>query len=72
MSYGYPVASITNCEALFVHRQGVGLEGIALRLRAAPDARQQRYVMLHLTADRAGQAHLGLPRSRRVNLSAAG
>ena len=48
MSYRYPVATITNCEALFVHRQGVGLEGIALRLRAALDARRQRYVMLHL------------------------
>jgi ATP phosphoribosyltransferase len=48
VSYRYPVPSITNSEALFVHRRGVGLEGIALRLRAALDARRQRYVILHL------------------------
>lgn len=42
------LATITNCEALFVQRDGAGLEGMALRLRAALDARQQRYVMLHV------------------------
>jgi ATP phosphoribosyltransferase len=42
------LATITNCEALFVQRDDAGLEAMALRLRAALDARQQRYVMLHL------------------------
>jgi ATP phosphoribosyltransferase len=42
------LATITKRQALFVQRDGAGLEGMALRLRAALDARQQRYVMLHL------------------------
>ncbi len=42
------LATITDCEGLFVRRPGPGLEGMALRLGAALDARQQRYVMLHL------------------------
>ena len=42
------LATIANCEGLFVRRDGAGLEGMALRLGAALDARQQRYVMLHL------------------------
>ena len=42
------LATIANCEGLFVRRDSAGLEGMALRLGAALDARQQRYVMLHL------------------------
>jgi ATP phosphoribosyltransferase len=42
------LATITNCEALFVQRDNAGLENMALRLGAALDARQQRYVMFHL------------------------
>jgi ATP phosphoribosyltransferase len=42
------LATITNCEALFVQRDEAALENMTLRLGAALDARQQRYVMLHL------------------------
>jgi ATP phosphoribosyltransferase len=42
------LATITNCEALFVQRDNAGLENMTLRLGAALEARQQRYVMLHL------------------------
>jgi ATP phosphoribosyltransferase len=42
------LATITNCQALFVQRDDAGLENMALRLGAALDARQQRYVMFHL------------------------
>ncbi len=42
------LATITSCEALFVQRDDAGLENMALRLGAALDALQQRYVMLHL------------------------
>jgi ATP phosphoribosyltransferase len=40
--------TITGCEALFVHCDDRALAGVALRLQAALDARQLRYVMLHL------------------------
>jgi ATP phosphoribosyltransferase len=42
------LATISTCEALFVHHDSAGLDGIALRLAAALDALQQRYVMLHI------------------------
>lgn len=42
------LATITSCEALFVQRDDAGLENMALRLGAALDARQQRYLMFHL------------------------
>ncbi len=42
------LATITSCQALFVQRDGAGLEDMALRLGAALDARQQRYLMFHL------------------------
>jgi ATP phosphoribosyltransferase len=42
------LATITSCQALFVQRDDAGLEDMALRLGAALDARQQRYLMFHL------------------------
>ena len=42
------LATITSCQALFVQRDNAGLEDMALRLGAALDARQQRYLMFHL------------------------
>jgi ATP phosphoribosyltransferase len=42
------LGTITRCEALFVHHGGAGLDDLALRLNAALEARQQRYVMLHI------------------------
>lgn len=42
------LATITSCEALFVHRDVEELSGLTLRLRAVLDARPHRYVMLHV------------------------
>jgi ATP phosphoribosyltransferase len=39
---------ISQCQALFVHNGDERLGSLSLRLQAALDARQQRYVMLHL------------------------
>ena len=42
------LAQIAACEGLFVHDDAPGLGDIALRLQAALDAGEHRYVMLHL------------------------
>ncbi len=39
---------VSQCEALFVHNDDGRLGALSLRLQAALDARQQRYVMLHI------------------------
>lgn len=41
------LGTIAHCQALFVHN-GASLDALCLRLEAALDARQQRYVMLHI------------------------
>lgn len=46
------LGTIAHCQALFVHAAAAGLEAMTLRLRAALDARQQRYVMLHIPRDK--------------------
>jgi ATP phosphoribosyltransferase len=43
---------IAGCEALFVHQPGEALAGLVLRIGAVLQARDQRYVMLHLAPDR--------------------
>jgi ATP phosphoribosyltransferase len=45
---------IAGCEALFVHQPGDALAGLVLRIGAVLQAREQRYVMLHLAPDRIG------------------
>lgn len=42
------LGTIAECQALFVHDGSAGLNALVLRLKAALDARQQRYVMLHI------------------------
>jgi ATP phosphoribosyltransferase len=42
------LGSISQCEALFVHNNDERLGALLLRLQAALDARQERYVMLHI------------------------
>lgn len=42
------LATIARCQALFVYTEAPGLEDLRLRLQAALDGRQLRYVMLHL------------------------
>ncbi|HLU43152.1 MAG TPA: ATP phosphoribosyltransferase [Microthrixaceae bacterium] len=47
------LATIAECEAEFVHREGLEvLRDLELRIGAALDARQHRYVMLHLPSER--------------------
>ena len=45
---------IAGCEALFVHQPGDALAGLVLRIGAVLQARDERYVMLHLAPDRMG------------------
>jgi ATP phosphoribosyltransferase len=45
---------IAGCEALFVHQPGDALAGLVLRIGAVLQAREQRYVLLHLAPDRIG------------------
>lgn len=42
------LATIANCEALFVHNGDLSLQELELRLRAVLESRRHRYVMLHL------------------------
>lgn len=42
------LATIAECQALFVHNGDEELGALSLRLQAALDAREQRYVMLHI------------------------
>jgi len=42
------LGTISECQALFVHNRDERLASLSLRLQAALDARQQRYVMLHI------------------------
>ena len=42
------LATMAHCEALLVHNADPGLVDLALRMEATLDARQQRYVMLHI------------------------
>ncbi len=42
------LATVAHCQALFVHDGAAALGPLTLRLQAALDARQQRYVMLHI------------------------
>lgn len=42
------LATLAQCQALFVHTHGPGLDDLRLRLEAALDGRRLRYVMLHL------------------------
>ena len=45
------LATIAECQALFVHDGAEGLADLTLRLQAALDAGRYRYVMLHLPPD---------------------
>ena len=45
------IRTIAACEALFVHEGDDGLAEFELRIRGVLDARQRRYVMLHLAPD---------------------
>jgi ATP phosphoribosyltransferase len=49
------LATIARCEALFVHRDAEGLAALELRLGAVLDARQSRYVMLHVPPTEIGK-----------------
>ncbi|MBS1846659.1 MAG: ATP phosphoribosyltransferase [Actinobacteria bacterium] len=47
-----PLATLTSCEALFVHTDADDLRALRARLHAVLEARRTRYVMLHLDPDR--------------------
>jgi len=49
------LATIARCEAVFVHHSHPELEDMKLRIEAALDARQQRYVVMHLPQDALGK-----------------
>ena len=49
------LATIAQCQASFVHDGAAGLDDLVLRLGAALDARQQRYIMLHIPREKLDQ-----------------